>query len=125
MTSTSPSSLASAVDRSVYQLRPQTTNDAWGGDETVTLATVDDNLDIRIEWSGGKSNDWDIWCFDPDATFDVGDILLVEDPDMLMALVVVRSSSLTTLRTKAFHHWEILCEEHELSVAEIRSEAGI
>jgi hypothetical protein len=86
---------------------------------------VDDDLEIRVEWSEGKSTDWDVWCFDPSAVFDVGDILLIEDTDLVLALVVVRSMSHTTLRTKKFHHWEVICEEHELSVAEIKTEAGI
>lgn len=86
---------------------------------------LDDDLAVRVEWSEGKSADWDIWCFEKSADFEVGDILLFEDADLTLALVVTRFASFTTLRRKSFHHWEILCEEHELSVAELKADAGL
>jgi hypothetical protein len=119
------SSLSLTADRSSTQLRPGSTQDNWGGDETVTLSVLDDDLVVRVEWSEGKSADWDIWCFDHTASFETGDILLFEDADLTLALVVTRFASFTTLRRKSFHHWEVLCEEHELSVAELKTEAGI
>ena len=119
------SSLSTTSDRSVYHLRAASTQDNWGGDETVTLTVLTDTLPVRFEWSGGKSTDWDAWCFDTDADLQQDDILLVEDPDMTLALIVVRVSAFTTLRTKRLHHFEAVCEEHELSVAELKTAAGL
>lgn len=119
------SSLSSIADRSLTQLRPGSTQDNWGGDETVTLSLISDSIDVRIEWAEGKSDNWDLWCFDSGASFEVGDILLFEDSDLTLALVIFRVSPFTTLRQRKFHHWEILSEEHELSVDELKTEAGI
>ena len=119
------SSLSNTADRSVYQLRPGTTQDNWGGDETVSLSVLTDSLPMRLEWSGGKSTDWDAWCFDLSADIQEDDILLVEDPDMILALMVVRVTPFTSLKSKRLHHYEIICEEHELSVVELKTEAGI
>lgn len=118
-------SLASVQGRSTTQLRASTTHDSWGGDETVTLAVVDSALVVRLEWSGGKSDDWDLWAFGEFADIEDGDIILIEDDDLEIGLMVIRVSPFRTLKTGSFHHWEILTEEHELSVAEIKSQAGI
>lgn len=85
---------------------------------------VEDDLDVRIEWSEGKSAEWDIWCFDSSASFEVGDLILVEDADLILALSVTRATPTTTLKGR-FHHWEVSSEESELSVAELKTQAGI
>lgn len=85
---------------------------------------LDDSVDVRIEWAEGTSPNWDIWCFDSSVSFEEGDIVLVEDADLLLALNVLRVTPTTRLKGR-FHHWEISAEESELSVAEIRTQAGI
>lgn len=119
------SSLSLTADRSSTQLRPGSTQTNWGGDEDVTLSVITDSFDVRVEWAEGKGSDWDLWNFDSSSDIEVGDIFLFEDADLVLALVVARVSPFTTLRHRSFHHWEIICEEHELSVAELKVEAGI
>lgn len=118
------SSLASTIDRTVVQLRPSSTQDNWGGDETVALTVIDSALPCRVEWGEGVSDKWDIWSFTPDANIQDHDILLVDDDDLELALIVMRVSSFTRLRGD-FHHWEILTNEHEQTVAQLKAAAGI
>lgn len=115
------SSLASKVDRSALRLRPSSTQDNWGGDETVSLGVKDIALKCRIEWGEGTSARWDIWCF-VDTDIKNGDIFLFEDLDL--AVIVDRVGMFTTLRGE-FHHFELITSEHEKSVAELKTEAGI
>lgn len=119
------SSLASTADRSSTQLRPSSSHDNWGGDETVSLTVLTTSLPHRVEWSEGKGAVWDIWCWDADADIQEGDIILVEDDDITLALDVMRVTPTSTLKTKQFHHWEVTTEESELSVAALKTQAGI
>ena len=116
--------LASAIDRTVVQLRPSSTQDNWGGDETVTLTVVDSELHLRIEWVEGTGDKWDIWSFTEDNDIQDLDILLFEDPDLDLSLTVSRVSPFTRLRGE-FHHWEIVTTEHELTIAQLKTAAGI
>ena len=122
--STTPSSLSWTADRSTYHLRFSAASTGWGGDETPTLTVISDDLALRVEWAEGRNTQWDVWCFDADADIQTDDIILIEDEDLVLPLLVTRVTSFTGLRG-GFHHYEILTEEHELSVAELKTDAGI
>lgn len=102
------------------QLRPSSSHDNWGGDETVSLDIIDTSLGVRIEWSEGKSDDWDIWCFERTADIQDGDVLLVEDDDLVVALMVERVTPTTSLKGR-FHHYELMTTESELSTTAYRN----
>lgn len=110
------------MDRSSYHLRYSALQDDWGGDETVTLSVLSSDLLLRLEWREGTGARWDVWLFDEDAGVDVGDFLLLTVDDL--ALTVTRIARYTNL-SGDFHHFEVVTEEHEHSVAEMKTEAGI
>ncbi len=109
------SSLSLRVDRSTVHLRWTKSSDGWGGDEEVTLAQVGVPFKTRLEQveGVGEADRWDIWVFDQTVDLQDEDILIYEDADL--ALVIRKVAPFTRLSGE-FHHYEILTEEHELSV---------
>lgn len=85
---------------------------------------VDDALPMRAEWSEGANANWDLWVFKSSADPQVGDIILIEDADLVLALTITRVTPTTWLKG-GFHHWEINTTEHEKSVADLKTEAGL
>ena len=117
---TSP--LASAMDRSAFHLRSSSTQNNWGGDETSTLSVLNSALPMRVEWREGIGARWDIWVFDETSGVEIGDFMLLDVDDL--ALIVTRVARYTNL-SGDFHHFEIVTEEHEHSVADLKTAAGI
>jgi len=109
------SSLASRADRSTQHLRWAKDTDGWGGDEDVALTEVD-TFKSRLEQveGVGDADRWNVWVFDSTVDLQIEDILLYTSPDL--ALVVRKIAPFTRLNG-AFHHWELLTEEHERSYA--------
>ncbi len=111
------SSLSLRADRSTEHLRWTKSDDGWGGDEDVTLASID-TFKTRLEQveGVGEADRWDIWVFDQSVDLQDEDILIFRDPDL--ALVIRKVAPFTKL-DGSFHHYEILTEEHEQSLSEI------
>lgn len=112
------SSLASTATWSLRHLRNSVTGDGWAGEAVESLAEINPDLKAKVEWAEGPNSRWDIWVFDPLAAMEVGDILIHEGT--AMAVTITRLSEWPDLQG-AFHHFEILSEEHEQSVAELLS----
>ncbi len=110
------SSLASTATWSLRHLRNTVTGTEWAGEAIDDLTEVNPALAARVEWAEGPNSRWDIWLFDPLAAVEVGDILIDTGTDM--AVTVTRVSEWPDLQG-AFHHFELLSEEHELSVTEL------
>ena len=103
------------ADRSTQHLRWSKDVDGWGGDEDVVLAEID-TFKTRIEQveGVGDKDRWDVWVFNSTVDLETEDILLYTSPDL--ALVIQKIAPFTNLNG-AFHHWELLTEEHEKSYA--------
>lgn len=112
------SSLASTATWSLRQLRNSVTDDGWAGEAVDTLTEINGALLARVEWAEGPNVRWDIWIFDESTggAVEVGDILVHTGTDM--AVTVTRLSEWPDLQG-AFHHFEILSEEHEKSAAQL------
>ena len=110
------SSLASTATWSLRHLRNGVTGTGWAGEAVDDLTEVNPDLKARLEWAEGPNERWAIWIFDPLAAVEVGDVLIETTTDL--AVVVTRVSEWPDLQG-AFHHFELLNEEHGLSVAEL------
>lgn len=110
------SSLASTATWSLRHLRNTVTGDGWAGEAVDDLTEVNPALKAKVEWAEGPNQRWNIWIFDPLAAVEVGDILIDVATDM--AVTVTRLSEWPDLQG-AFHHFEILSEEHEKSATEL------
>lgn len=110
------STLSLAADRSIQHLRWSKDADGWGGDEDVVLTVLDADLLGRVEWIEGIGDRWNVWIFEE---IDIlpEDILLIDA--LALALSIERVGNYTTLRTKEFHHFEIVAGEHELTVDQL------
>ena len=110
------SSLPLTATWSLRHLRNNATDTEWAGEAVDTLTEVNPDLKARLEWAEGPNERWDIWIFDPLAAVMVGDILIETTTDL--AVIITRVSECPDLQG-AFHHFELLNEEHELSVTEL------
>ena len=110
------SSLSQTAVQVAVQRRNQSQADGWAGEETEVLVTIDPSIPVRVEWAEGVTPLWDFWVFQESADFQVGDILVVES--LGLGVTVTRVSEWRGLRGK-FHHYELVSEEHEWSVAEL------
>jgi hypothetical protein len=111
-----PSSLSSSATQSITHLRNQKSADGWAGEEVETTVEISASIPCRIEWVEGGGSGWDVWVFEQDHDFRAEDIFLTDQVDA--ALVVVRVSSWDDLRGN-FHHYEIVTNESEATVAQV------
>ena len=112
-----PSSLGSTATQSIIHLRNQKTSDGWAGENVDTTVEISPSIPCRVEWVEGGGKGWDIWVFEEDNDFQIGDMFITDQvPDTV--LVVLRVSSWDNLKG-VFHHYEIKTEESEAAVDQV------
>lgn len=110
------SSLPSKAKRSLRHLRWSKTDTGWGGDDELTLFVVKEDLLSHVEMIEGEGRRWHVWVFTEDDVVLDEDVLI--DESQVLAMRVQRTTTYTKF-SGAFHHYEIYCDEHPLSVLEL------